>query len=248
MSLSPLFIIGLVFSLSACFLIVGYTFSPQIGSGWRKYQDGRKKRIADRKEKAQKEMDKLKEELKPPANVASLPLAVAPALPAGVRYADLEELAVSKGIEVEIGRRALESNKRAVVARGRVYLRPRRTQKDIFSFDYKDNLYYINPKLIVTEVMKNGTLKLKLFYDILYSEPLDKFGNLVWDQDFENILTDDAMDQYIVACTFQGQFELTPQVVRLIIITFILVIGLGVAIDAAFHVIPQTNIHWVRAG
>jgi flagellar biosynthesis protein FliP len=68
----------------------------------------------------------------------------------------------------------------------------------------------------------------------------------VWNQDFENILADEAMDQYIRACTFEGKFEWNRTITILVILLVLSLLPLGILLNSVFHIIPNTNIHWIR--
>lgn len=225
----------------------------------------RKKPSAQTVKKVNQELKQLKEDLKtplveavPPPTVASPPpVEPAPSVPpspSGERtfqqLKDIEELAMKNGIDTEIVK--LTNYGRAVITKGHVRMQPRRTDKDIFTFDFRDMTFYIDFQKIQEVQVKEGlrdkktVMKLKLVYNILYSEPMNADGTLTWSQDFENILADEAMDQYIVACTYEAKFELTRAVIILVILVFLLALPLGILINAITHLIPTTVFHWVR--
>ena len=166
---------------------------------WDKWMRQRAEKKAKKVEAAKKQLKELAEELKPPAHLAEESHTAIEAKPPSPPAAPvtlptlppesnpLEELAISDGIEIELTKIRKDKDgkdKRVVLIRGKCYIRPRRTQKDIFSSDWRENTYYINPKKIIEVKVKPGrrnkaTTKLKLVYDIMYSEPLNADGSIM---------------------------------------------------------------------
>ncbi|MDE1854546.1 MAG: hypothetical protein KGI38_12490, partial [Thaumarchaeota archaeon] len=123
--------------------------------------------------------------------------------------------------------------------------------KDKFLFQWDKGGYFVRlDKLIEVEIKKGfrgkSTDKVrKLVYDMLYSEPLEQNGTVKWDDQLEEILTDAGAGQYIDAASAEGGFQLTPALIRALIVIGLLGSFLGLAINGAFHVTPTTIIHWV---
>lgn len=218
------------------------------------------------KAKAEKELKDLAEDLKPvvwdaplvappditslkkepePAPAPALPITPVAPPPLSPNLKMLEELAIKEGVQIKIVRQSPFGS--AVIHRKKLKLGPRSTDKDIFCFDYRDNMYYFDIWML-QKVKVKGKEVLELIYNVLYSEPLNSIGLPIWDQGFEDIITDDAMDQYLIACTFEGKFEFTRNVQILMAVVFILMLPVGIVINAGTNLIPTVHITWVPFG
>jgi hypothetical protein len=198
---------------------------------------------ADKKRAAvQKKMDEIKEMAKPPAELP-------PPAPV-VTENKLEQTAIPKTIQIEIGR--MKDGKMAVTRKGRVTLVPRfRNNQEVFWFFIGKLGYYVDPSKIIKTEMEVGRRKKtkvvseKLVYDVFCPEPLNQDGSITWSWEVETLLADSAMDQYITVATFESSFQLTPPLVRALIVVGFLGLLIGLSINGAVHVVPATYIHWV---
>lgn len=196
-----------------------------------------------KKEKAQAELKALREEMQPPANLPPpAPSTVSPEAQKMLTRAQKE------GVDIEI--LGTEGDKVLIIKRGHISLVPRSTSKEIFGFYWKDNFYFIDPEHIrevptkKTRRNKDGT-RLVLRYYVLYCEPLDKEGRVRWDPRLEVIQTEEAADQYITACTFEGRFEFNRTVIIAMVIAAIFAIPLGLVLNGSLHLIPAVHVTWV---
>ena len=196
------------------------------------------------KKKALAELKKIKDEAKVPEPPPLKPDAVSsPPQP----LATLQQIPIPKKIDIELTR--MREGKRAVMRRGKATLVPRlMNNQDIFFFWVGKNGYFIDPSKIITvqETKRGKTVtKEKLVYDVFNSEPLDQSGNLTFSWIVEKLLVDSAMDQYITVATFEGSFQLTPQLIKILLVVGLLGSFIGLAINGAAHLVPTTIINWV---
>jgi hypothetical protein len=163
----------------------------------------------------------------------------------------LEEESIGEFVNFEIGKE--KNGKRVTVFRGRIKVRPDRfgRLRNKFLFEWDKGGYYVNlAKLIEVEVkrgMRKKTVEKvrKLVYDIRQSEPLEQNGEVVWDDELEEILTDAGAGQYIDAASQEGGFQLTPQLLKMLILVGVLGGFLGLALNGVAHFTPITQVHWV---
>lgn len=113
--------------------------------------------------------------------------------------------------------------------------------------------YYVNPTKIirVTLISKKLIGKAvtstiyKLVFDPLYSEALNQDGSITYDDELESILANSAMDQYITVAAFEGTFQLTPTLKKVLMIVGGLALLWGLALNGALHIVPTTIVHWI---
>lgn len=157
--------------------------------------------------------------------------------------ASLDQIAIPRKIPIELTR--IRGGKRAVVRKGTATLVPRlMNSQDVFLVFVGKMGYFIDPANIIT-VTEKGKTKEKLVFDVFTCEPLDQQGNVIWSPTVEKLLVDSAMDQYITVATFEGSFQLTSQLIRILIVVGLLGSFMGLAINGAVHLIPITVINWV---
>jgi hypothetical protein len=204
------------------------------------------KKAAKQEAKRQKDFDKLhrlKDEItdEPPENQTTESFAPSP----------LEEELIGPSVNFEIGKS--KKGKRVVIVRGKIPVLPGRfgTMKNKFFFAWDKGAYLVRlDKLIEVEVktgMRKKTVQKvrKLVYDVMYLEPLNEQGKVYWDDEAEEVLTDSGADQYITAATFEGGFQLTPQLIKMLIVVGVLGGFLGLALNGVAHFTPITQVHWV---
>lgn len=160
----------------------------------------------------------------------------------------LQELPIDAKLEVWFTRAIESTNKRIVVAKGRIQMKAGRFSKDLRKLLFvvlPQGTYYVNPKLITKITDESGKISFRLIYDVLYSELLEQDGTVQYDEELEQILTDSAMDQYVTIAAFQGGFTLTPTLKRIMLIIGGLGFFIGLALNGSNHIIPVTIIHWL---
>jgi hypothetical protein len=176
-----------------------------------------------------------------------------PVVPVG---APLVDMGLPSRIAIEIV--DIKEGKKVTLALGAVSPKasPLNAGKDIFFFYWKRFAYYLDFSKVVDVTEKESkiasfaggknkpAIKKKLVFHVLYSEPLNQDGSISWSYELESILTDSAMDQYIVACTFEGTFTLTKQVVILMCVVGGMLFIMGIGLDGVAHIVPTTEIHW----
>jgi hypothetical protein len=208
---------------------------------WKKREA--EKRAKEKDPKALVKLAKMKKEITdtpPPAATAEQPA-----------HSALEEESIGEFVNFEIGKE--KSGKRVTVIRGRIKVRPDRfgRLRNKFLFEWDKGGYYVNlAKLIEVEVKKGMRRKTvekvrKLVYDIRQSEPLEQNGEVVWDDELEEILTDAGAGQYIDAASQEGGFQLTPQLIKMLILVGVFGGFLGLALNGVAHFTPITQVHWV---
>lgn len=204
-------------------------------------------KLDKKKKKALEELRAIKNkakvpELPPPA---LKPDAILPSPPQPIT--GLEQIPIPRKIDVELTR--IRDGKRAIVRRGKATLVPRlMNNQGIFFFWVGKNGYFIDPAKIITvqDTVRGKTVtREKLVYDVFNSEPLDSNGGLTYSWLVEKLLVDSAMDQYITVATFEGSFQLTPQLIKILIVVGLLGSFMGLAINGAAHLVPVTVINWV---
>lgn len=143
---------------------------------------------------------------------------------------------------------------RVVVSKGMVKIKTGGFSKDprkLLFFVLPQGAYYINPKKIIKVTgTKKGKeiISYKLAYDVLYGEALNQDGSIDWDEELEMILADSGMDQYVTIAAFEGGFQLTPTIKKvMLIIGFLGFLG-GLAVNGSAHVVPTVIIHWIPVG
>jgi hypothetical protein len=211
---------------------------------YRRHERQEKKRIKEQAKQAKALADIKRNADTPPSKMQGAP-------DAQNASSALEEESIGEFVNFEIGKE--KNGKRVTVVRGRLRVRPDRwgRLRDKFLFQWDKGGYFVRlDKLIEVDVKKglmNKTTEKtrKLVYDILYSEPLAQNGQVTWDDQLEEILTDAGAGQYIDAATFEGGFQLTPALLRTVVIIGILGSFLGLALNGSLHVIPTTIVHWV---
>jgi hypothetical protein len=200
------------------------------------------KKAAEEEAKKQKALDKLNElKDRPPEGHTPEPPTTSP----------LEEEMIGQSVNFEIGKS--KKGKRVVVVRGKIPVLPGRfgSMKNKFFFAWDKGAYLVRlDKLIEVEVktgMRKKTVQKvrKLVYDVMYLEPLDEQGRVYWDDEAEEVLTDSGADQYITAATFEGGFQLTPQLIKMLVVVGVLGGFLGLALNGVAHFTPITQVHWV---
>ena len=224
----------------AAFLVFRWDNNPR-----RKLQRRWRQQEKEKAEAAKnlKKIEDLKKDVseKPPQNLVPV---VAP-------VSALEEESIGEFVNFEIGKE--KKGKRVTVVRGRIKVRPDRfgRLRDKFLFQWDKGGYFVRlDKLIEVEIKtglrKKGTQKVrKLVYDMLFSEPLEQDGSVRWDDQLEEILTDAGAGQYIDAASQEGGFQLTPALIRALIVVGLLGSLLGLALNGTAHITPTTIIHWV---
>jgi len=197
-------------------------------------------------------------ELKQGAQGNPSPPAVPPASNASnADFTSLEEYKEIHGdkIPFELSRLVLQVGDKyqsIVVMRGQVKITVGRTGDvaQILFVKVKKSLYYVNPRRIIrveiTKGRKHETVVIhKLEFDILYAEAMDAEGRIQWDDDLEMILADSALDQYVIIASAEQGFQLTPTIKRAMLIVGFLGFLIGLAINGAYHLVPQTVVHWI---
>lgn len=210
----------------------------------------KKPKVNKKKEKALKELQAIKEGLKPPDD---LPPAPPPAMSPPVDESKpMEQFPIPTTIAIELTRIKEGTNKRVTTRKGKVTLVPRfGGGKDLFFFYVGKFGYFIDPSKIIEVKTLTGRKKdttvisQKLVYDVFNMEPLDKDGNLIWSVPLEIIHRDSILDQYITVATFEGTFQLTPNLMRAIILVAILGVLIGLAVNGTVGLTPHTIIHYV---
>lgn len=166
-------------------------------------------------------------------------------------FTNLEELLIGDVITGELTK--IRGNKRIVIKRLGIRIRPGLLNTDIFVFHFGKISYHIKPNKILEFKNTKQTFRnkaptvMKLVYDIMLCEPLEKDGSVIWDQEVEDIITDSGMDQLIKAAEVESTFEFTRTMAIAIILAAIFLIPFGIAINASAHVVPTTIIHWGNA-
>lgn len=214
----------------------------------RKNVKGKPKKPDKKKEKAIKDLEKIKDESKPPDGIPPPP-------PPNQSTTALQQYDVPASIQIELTRLKEEpnGNKRATTKRGRVTLIPRfQGNKDLFFFWIGKRGYFIDPSKIIDVYTTKGfrnkkqiVTDKKLVYDVFNTEPLDSTGKLEWSWDVESLLRDSVMDQYITVATFEGGFQLTTTLMRAILVVGVLGAFLGLAINGTYGLTPKEIIHFV---
>jgi hypothetical protein len=167
-------------------------------------------------------------------------------LPLGGKDPDissLEQLPMGSKIQVELTK--IKGGKRISIVRGKMSIRPTGFNKQIFFFVWNTMAYYIRPDKILKFGYKKGKPVLKLVYDILLSEALNSDGSVTWDDELEGMLVDSGMDQLITATTFEQGFQITPQLIKAVIVVGVLGGFVGLALNGTLHFTPSTVIHWL---
>lgn len=167
-------------------------------------------------------------------------------------YTNLEELPIGDVITGELTK--IKGNKRIVIKRLGIRIRPGLLNNDIFVFHFGKLSYHIKPNKILEFKAtpkrfgrNKGPSLMKLVYDITLSEPLEPDGSIIWDQEVEDIITDSGMDQLIKAAETESTFEFTRTMVIAIILAGLFLFPFGLALNASAHIIPTTIIHWGNA-
>lgn len=214
-------------------------------------KNDKEKKAAEKVKKAQAELKRIKEMAKVPDDVKKPDaiLANPPAQPEKA-LATLEQFPVPRTIQIELTRIKDGTLKRATTKTGKVTIIPR-SGKSIFFFFVGEMGYFVDPAKIITVQTATGrrkktiTTTQKLVYDVFHAEPLDASGNLAWSWDVEHLLRDSAMAQYIAVATFEGGFQLTPALMRIMVVVGLFGAFIGLAVNGSAHLVPTTIINWV---
>jgi hypothetical protein len=164
----------------------------------------------------------------------------------------LEEFNELKGtkIPVELTRIVEGTHKRITVMRGNVSIVVGRTGDvaKILFFTLKKEIYFVDPRRIikVTSTVKGKVVvTYKLVFDLFFCEALNADGTVEWSDDLEMVLADSTLDQYVTIASFEGGFQFTPTLYRVMLFVAIMGLFLGIGINGSDHVIPITVVHWV---
>ena len=160
----------------------------------------------------------------------------------------LAEFPIGTKLGIELTRIKEGTITRITISKGKVKIKGKDPRKLLF-FAVGKSCYHINPKKIIkvssTSGNKKVTVSYKLAYDVLYGEALNQDGSIEWDDELEMILTDSGMDQYVTIAAYEGGFQLTPTLKKVMLILGAVGFIGGLAINGAAHVIPTVLIHWV---
>jgi hypothetical protein len=223
-------IVPLVLFGAAALVLIGYVL----------YARRPKHRPNKKKEKAKAELKKIEEQARVPEGVAP-PQEVAPST-------GLEQFPISKKIPIEMTRVKEGTNKRVTTRKGTVTLTPRFGNKDIFYFDFGKMRYFVDPSKTIPVVETKGRKTItteKLVYDVFNSEPLNKDGTISFSWELERLMRDSALDQYLTVATFEGGFQMTPQLRNAVLVIAILGVLIGLALNGSLGLTPKTVIHWL---
>jgi hypothetical protein len=216
-----------------------------ISNRWKKQEKERAKAEAEAAKQKLKEEKALADIKKnadaPPANPP----------PESTPVSALEEEIIGEFLPIEIGKE--KKGKRVTVFSGRIRVRPDRfgRLRDKFLFQWDRGGYFVSLNKVIEVEVKAGRFRThiekvrKLVYDVIYAEPLKADGTVEWSTELEEILTDEGAGQYITAATTEGGFQLTPALVRAVVVIGVLCGFLGLAINGSLHVVPTTIIRWV---
>lgn len=197
--------------------------------------------------KAKKKLDEVKQVAVP---VPSPPPTELPKQPEEtIEPAGLTEFPIAQKVGYEITRIADGTTKRIIIKKGVIAIKADRSGRIpnllFFEWGQKKDLKWVNAEKILKVTDAKKQVSYKLVYDLLFAEPLEPNGTIEYDEDLEMVLKDSGMDQYITIAAYEGGFELTPTLKRVLIILAALGFFAGLAINGADHVVPTTIIHWV---
>ena len=166
----------------------------------------------------------------------------------------LAEFVIGAKIGIELTRIKQGTALRIIVSKGMVQIKAGKIGVDprkFLFFIVGHSAYYVNPKKIITVTTTKGKKTMtsyKLVYDVLYGEALDQDGRITWDDELELLLADSGLDQYVTIAAFEGGFQLTPTIKKVMMILGALGFFLGLAMNGAAHIVPTTIVHWIPVG
>jgi hypothetical protein len=190
-----------------------------------------------------KKIDEIRESLVP-VRISEIPSPIVEGQSANID--SFLELPIKSKIGIELTN--LKDGKRIVIVRGVTSIRPTLFKKEIFFFVWNHMAYYVKPSALIKITKQKGKKTVTLFklvFHILISEPLKIDGTTDWDDELEGILVDSGMDQYIIAATFEQGFQLSPELIRILIIVGALGTFLGLTMNGVLHLTPSEVIHWL---